>query len=137
MCAIAIRPGLHVRTLRLKLDENLSPQAAEVLRSRGYDAHTVPEEGLGGSADPRIGVLCRREGRCLVSLDLHFANPFAYPPAATAGIVVLRHPRPRLAAILRLVEELAAELQQRDPAGQLWIVEPGRVRIWSEATPEP
>jgi len=30
------------------------------------------------------------EGRCLVTLDLDFSNPFLFPPEDYAGIVVLR-----------------------------------------------
>jgi len=88
------------RGLRFKLDENLSPSAAELLRARGYHAHTVAEQGLAGSSDEEIAEVCTREARCLLTLDLHFANPFAYPPSEMPGIIVLRHPRPRLRAVL-------------------------------------
>jgi len=119
------------RAPKFKLDENLDVHAADILRQAGYEAHTVAEEGLSGAADEDIAELCRREGRCLVTLDLHFADVLAYPPGEHAGILVLRHPRLRLRAVLRLVGQLVRALQTYDPSGQLWIVEPGRVRTHS------
>jgi predicted nuclease of predicted toxin-antitoxin system len=117
--------------LTFKLDENMPPDAAAILRERGHEAHTVLDERMAGASDERIAELCARESRCLLTLNLHFANPFAYPPTGGPGIIVLRHPRLRLSAVLRLVRQLADELEQRGPAGELWIVEPGRVRTWS------
>lgn len=111
----------------------MPPDAAELLRERGHEANTVLDEGMGGASDELIAELCERERRCLLTLNLHFANPFAYPPTGRPSIIVLRHPRLRLRAILRLVRQLADELEQRSPAGQLWIVEPGQIRTWSEA----
>ncbi len=111
----------------------MPPDAAELLRERGHEADTVLDERLGGASDERIAELCDRERRCLLTLNLHFANPFAYPPTGGAGIIVLRHPRLRLNTVLQLLRQLADELEQRSPAGELWIVEPGRIRTWSEA----
>ena len=67
--------------MRFKADENLPVEAAEVLRGSGHDAQTVLEQQLGGTADSGLAVLCQREGRALVTLDLDFADIRAYPPA--------------------------------------------------------
>ena len=48
---------------------------------------------------------------------------------AQAGLIVLRHPHPTLAGMRRLVQQVALAVGQNSPAGQLWIVEPGRIRI--------
>jgi hypothetical protein len=42
---------------------------------------------------------------------------------------VLRHPHPTLPGMLALVRQVAATLSEESPAGRLWIVEPGRIRI--------
>jgi hypothetical protein len=52
------------------------------------------------ASDAALIAACTAEARCLVTLDLDFANPLRFPPAGYAGIVV----------------------------GKLWIIEPGRVR---------
>ena len=112
-----------------KLDENLDQHVASVLREAGYETATVKEQGLRGASDREIAEACRREGRCLISLDLHFSNIIDLPPADYHGIVILRHPRLRLRAVLQLTRQLVGTLRDRDPKGQLWIVEPGRTRM--------
>jgi predicted nuclease of predicted toxin-antitoxin system len=112
-----------------KLDENLDQHVADILREAGYQAATVKEQGLRGASDREIAEVCRREGRCLISLDLHFPNIIDLPPGDYDGIVVLRHPRLRLPAVLQLARQLVGTLRGHDPKGQLWIVEPGRTRM--------
>jgi predicted nuclease of predicted toxin-antitoxin system len=116
--------------MRLKLDENLSWRLAERLRRAGHEVATVPDEGLGGTDDDALFARCRREGRCLVTLDLDFGNVLRFPPEKTAGLAVLRPAgRPSLAALERLIGQLVETLSREPVAGRLWIIEPGRVRI--------
>jgi predicted nuclease of predicted toxin-antitoxin system len=90
----------------------------------------VPDEGLGGTDDDALFARCRREGRCLVTLDLDFGNVLRFPPEKTAGLAVLRPAgRPSLAALERLIGQLVETLSREPVAGRLWIIEPGRVRI--------
>ena len=41
-----------LRRMRAKLDENLPVEAAELLRTAGWECDTVDEEGLAGADDP-------------------------------------------------------------------------------------
>lgn len=77
-----------------------------------------------------------REGRCLLTLDLDFANIFAYPPERYAGLVVLRHPHPTVKGLLDLVHQFTISLCSHNPRRHLWIVEPGRLRIHEETGSE-
>jgi predicted nuclease of predicted toxin-antitoxin system len=113
----------------LKVDENVDPRAVAILRTASHDVATVLDERLSGQPDAAVEAACRREGRCLVTLDLDFANVFAYPPERYSGLVVLRHPKPTAAGLLSLVRQLAALLQQHNPDRRLWIVEPARLRV--------
>ncbi len=115
--------------MKFKLDENLDPRAAVLLRNAGHDAVTVTDQHLQGRPDETIFAVCRLEHRCLVTLDLDFSNLLDFPPERSAGIVILRHPKPRLRSWLELTEQLAVALKTDDPTGNLWIVEPGRIRI--------
>jgi hypothetical protein len=73
--------------------------------------------------------VCRPEGRCLVTLDLDFANPIRFPPAGYSGIAVLRpRSRPTAAGLIDLVRTLTEAVARTDIAGKLWIVEPGQIR---------
>ena len=115
--------------MKFKLDENLDPRAADILRKAGHDALTVADQRPQGAPDESVFTVCRREQRCLVTLDLDFSNLLDFPPETSAGIVILRHPRPRLRSWLDLTELLTVALQRDNPTGKLWIVEPGRIRI--------
>jgi len=116
--------------VKFKLDENLSQRAADLIRAAGHDAVTVASQGLRGAADETLFEVCRHEGRALVTLDRDFGQVLRYPPAASAGIVILEiGPRATHAALLDRVRELLTVLRTRSPEGALWIVEPGRLRI--------
>ena len=116
--------------MKFKLDENLSRRAADLIRAAGHDAVTAVGHGLRGAADARLFEVCKGESRTLVTLDRDFGQVLRYPPAASAGIVVLEiGPRATHAALLDRVRELISILNTRSPEGALWIVEPGRLRI--------
>ena len=115
--------------MRFKLDENMDPRAKKILEERGYDVVMVQEQGLGGASDVQIAELIRREGYCLVTLDLDFADVLAFPPHLYPGIIVLRHPKPTTRRLLQLVLQLAQILETESPEKKLWIVEPGRLRV--------
>jgi predicted nuclease of predicted toxin-antitoxin system len=116
--------------VRFKVDENLSRRAADLIRAAGHDAVTVASQGLRGAADETLFEVCTAESRALVTLDRDFGQVLRYPPAASAGIVVLEiGPRASHAALLDRVRELLIVLRTQSPDGSLWIVEPGRVRI--------
>jgi len=115
--------------MKLKLDENLDARLLSVLRRAGHEAATVRDQGLAGIDDQALYVCCRSEARILVTLDLDFANVLRYPPEASGGIVVFRGPDDLLPTLRILTETLIGALAKAGPGGQLWIVEPGRVRI--------
>ena len=117
--------------MKFKLDQNMDPQAAVILRNAGHDAITVKEQNLLGARDSLIASICQQEGRCLVTLDTDFRNPFLYPPQKHPGIIVVRHPRPTRQGLLNLISQLCETLERIAPSQQLWILEPGRVRIFA------
>ena len=73
--------------MKFKIDENLPVEIAALLRDAGYEATSVVDQGLGGSADPDIAAVCRHEDRALVTLDMDFADIRTYQHS---GLIVLR-----------------------------------------------
>jgi predicted nuclease of predicted toxin-antitoxin system len=116
--------------MKVKLDENLGTLGKSLLAAEGHDVATVAEQRMSGAEDASIYAACQAEGRVPVSLDRDFAYTLRFPPEATRGIVVLEcKGRLSPSAILARVSEFAALLRTRPIDCELWIVEPGRIRI--------
>jgi predicted nuclease of predicted toxin-antitoxin system len=79
--------------VKFKLDENLGSRTAKLIAESGHDVETVAQEGLSGTNDERLSEVCAVEDRCLISLDLDFADVLRFPPRRTPGVAVLRLPR--------------------------------------------
>jgi predicted nuclease of predicted toxin-antitoxin system len=113
----------------VKLDENLPGEAISRAQGRGADVETVQQEGLGGATDAQIFAVCQRERRVLVTLDLDFADLRQYRPGQGPGAIVLRPKHESISAILDLLDKALAFADAESPVGQLWVVEPGQVRV--------
>jgi predicted nuclease of predicted toxin-antitoxin system len=111
-----------------KIDENLPRDAAELLRSHGFDAETVREASLAGAGDDVIAAVIQRENRVLITLDLDFSDIRTYPPEHYSGIVVLRPKAQDKIAIMELLRRLLKALESKRPDQALWIVESDRIR---------
>lgn len=117
------------RTVKIKFDENLDRRLEPLLAADGHDIDSVLAEGIGGADDELVYATCKTLGRTLITLDLDFSNPLRFPPADTQGIIVIRPPRPLLAAIRATLVSVSPQLKSLSVAGKLWIVEPGRIRV--------
>ncbi len=104
-----------------------------MIAAAGHDVASVADQGLEGSLDGDLLEYCRAEGRCLVMLDLEFANPLVFLPSRYPGIAVLRIPQKASATdLLMLIETLMEALKSEVLIGKLWIVEIGRIRVYEE-----
>jgi predicted nuclease of predicted toxin-antitoxin system len=116
--------------VKFKLDENIGRRGVELLKAAGHDVMTVRDQGLHGSSDETLFEVCCIEGRTLITLDHDFGHVPRFPPAKSAGIVILEvGPRATLDGLLGRMRDFLAVLQNHSVIGALWIVEPGRVRI--------
>jgi predicted nuclease of predicted toxin-antitoxin system len=123
--------------VKIKVDENISVSGANLLRNSGHDVATVREQELGGFPDDKIFAACVSEQRTLITLDRDFGHVLRFPPAHSAGIVILELGEPASQQILhdRLRDFLSISAS-RSVRGELWIVEPGRVRVRLEKNQE-
>jgi predicted nuclease of predicted toxin-antitoxin system len=115
--------------MRFKVDENLPVEVAQLLRQNGHDAATVLEQRLGGHPDQDIAAVCIAEARCLITLDVDFANLRQYPPANHCGLVVLRLARQDKPTVLDMMRRILPLLSCEPLDRKLWIVEMDRIRI--------
>jgi hypothetical protein len=117
--------------VKLKLDENIGRRGVEMLVRAGHDVATVFGQGVSGITDEGLFRLCQEEDRCLVTLDLDFANPLRFRPAESAGIAVLRLPRRlTLDDLLDGLRTFIVGLSREDIIGKLWIIQKGRIRAY-------
>lgn len=115
--------------MQFKVDENIPLEAVDLLRSVGHDATSVFDQSLSGRPDSRIAFVCKQEDRALITLDTDFADIRTYPPAEYPGLLVLRLVKQSTPEVLRVIRRLLDVLKTADCRGQLWIVEPERIRV--------
>jgi predicted nuclease of predicted toxin-antitoxin system len=116
--------------VKIKVDENIGADGVKFLRSNGHDVATIREQGLGGSTDDRVFQVCVDERRTLVTLDRDFGHVTRFPPRRSAGIVVLElGGSGTMKLLVDRLRDFLAVATTRPVGGELWIVEPGRVRV--------
>ena len=71
--------------MKFKLDENFGKRTQTQFEEAGHDVQTVQSESLQGTSDRNLYEVCRAEQRCLITLDLDFADVTRFPPETTGG----------------------------------------------------
>jgi predicted nuclease of predicted toxin-antitoxin system len=115
--------------MRFKLDENLHPDTADLLRRHGHDAMTVYEQGLQGHDDQTVAEVCKSESRALITLDVDFADVRAYPPTDFPGMIVLRLQDQSRPAVLKVLGRICSKLVEEPLTNRLWIVDEHHIRV--------
>jgi predicted nuclease of predicted toxin-antitoxin system len=116
--------------VKIKLDENLGAKIQDLFRASSHDVETVWQEKLSGADDTSVFTACCNEQRCLITLDLDFADPVRFNPKSCGGIIILRIPRHAGSTFIeRLAREALFALAKLPFDKELWIVEIGRIRM--------
>ena len=123
--------------MQFKLDENIGTRTQQLFRDAGHEVQTVSGQGLRGSSDRLLYEVCCSENRCLVTLDLDFADVTRFAPENTNGIVVIRvAENPSLGLLEQLVRQCLQAVSRQPIGKRLWIVEPGRIRVYQSEIEE-
>jgi hypothetical protein len=116
--------------IKLKLDENFSPNLTFIFQEAGFDTHSVLEENLSGEPDTVIYQQCLTENRCLITFDTDFCNILRFPASNTAGIIVIRPNRRIVLSDIREFANIIIELlATNNPTNCLWILDSNKLRI--------
>ena len=116
-------------TARLKIDEDLPRQIAELAAARGYDAATVVGQGWQGVSDDDLWTRIQHEGRWLVTADKGFADLRQQPPGSHAGVILLRAAEESRRAYLELAALALDRLELDDLVGAVVVVTYRGVRV--------
>jgi uncharacterized protein with PIN domain len=82
--------SLFKRRRKFLLDENLGDDAADWLRSQGFNVNTVRELGRAGASDQEIYQLAKRHDRTLMTRDAKdFWNDKSFPLQGSPGLIVV------------------------------------------------
>ncbi len=108
--------------MRAILDEQLSPQIAELLRKAGYDVDAVAErEDLAGRSDRIVFEAAIAEGRAVVTNNIKDFRPLAAERLAQGrghcGLILLPSARTRTRQSVSAIAEAIESILRDHPVG--------------------
>lgn len=115
--------------MRLKLDENITVVAKDLLVALGHDVDTVPDEHLTGRADVDVLAAAVDDERALVTFDLGFGDPRAYPSGSHRGVILLRLRDQQPDNVVSVLQSLAENHDLDEVASCVVVVTEGLIRI--------
>ena len=116
--------------MHFKVDEDLPPAVAVMLRDHGYVSSTVVEQEMGGWKDPQLWQAAQSHQQFLVTADKGFSNIRTYAPGSHYGILLLRPNEDGIRPLLELMEQVLASVSDLTQlSGTLAVVSPSGLRI--------
>jgi predicted nuclease of predicted toxin-antitoxin system len=118
--------------VRFLIDNQLSPQVAELLKSSEHDAVHVRDYAMQAATDDEIFNRAADESRVVISADTDFGQILALRNISKPSVILLRWPglrRPdeQVAVLLANLPNIAADLEQ----GSIVVIDESRVRVRS------
>jgi len=115
--------------MKFLADMGISPDTVRFLRSLGYDAVHLTEEGLHRLSDAEILQKAHDEGRTLLTSDLGFGELLASAGASLPSVIIFRlsdmRPQSVNVHLITLLDQFSRELEQ----GAIASVTERRVRL--------
>ena len=119
-------------SLRFFADHCVPTSVIEALQQAGHEVLILRDRIPTNSVDADVIAKAQESVAILVSLNGDFSDIVTYPPNKFHGIIALQvrnHPEAIPAILRRLTNYLEAHRDQQHYTGQLFLVEPHRIRI--------
>ena len=92
--------------MKIKLDENLPVQSANLLNDLGHEVHTLHHEGLAGRPDGVVWQAAQKEARFLITQDMDFSDLRKFAPGTHHGILLIRLRSPSRKELVARIEDI-------------------------------
>ena len=115
--------------MKFLADMGISVATTAYLRSQGYDAVHLREQGLHKMEDPDILDKARREQRILLAHDLDFSDLLAASGAALPSVIIFRLRDMRPSNVNRHLQAVLDEKQEELDRGAVVSVTESRIRL--------
>jgi predicted nuclease of predicted toxin-antitoxin system len=117
------------KALRFLADMGVSWRVVEWLRSQGYDAKHLRDEGLARLEDAAIFAKAREKSRIVLSFDLDFGEIAAFTESRAGNIVVFRLRNARTSFVIERLSSVLNESSEALTQGAVVAIEDSRHRI--------
>jgi len=115
--------------MRIKIDECLPYEIAEILGGKGHNVETVKNEGLTGSLDDIIWKTAQAEKLFLITSDLDFSDIRRYAPGTHQGLLLLRLRQEGKNSIISYFRQLVSNFDLNNWSGCVVVATDHKVRI--------
>jgi len=115
--------------MRFLADMGISPRSVSFLRSVGYDATHLHEEGLDRLPDSEILAKARREKYVLLTHDLDFGELIAVSEARLPSVVTFRLRNMRPTNVNLHLQAILEQHREALESGALVTVTEGHIRV--------
>lgn len=104
------------------LDANLSPETAEYLRSLGYKAESIQEQGLGNLTDEQVVQKATSEGSVIMTFDRDFSQSWYLNRQGRISMVWLRLKKQTVEHVNIVLGEVLELITEDELAGSLIVI---------------
>ncbi|MDZ7292078.1 MAG: DUF5615 family PIN-like protein [candidate division KSB1 bacterium] len=115
--------------MKFLVDMGISPKSADFLRSLGYDAVHLLDQGLGRLPDPDILEKARMEGRVLLTHDLGFGELVAASGTQLPSVIIFRLNNMKPERVDQYLREIISKHQDALVQGVIMSVTEGKIRV--------
>ena len=114
--------------MKFLVDMPASPQLAKWLNEKGYDAVHASDIGLFKTKDKEIISEARKQGRVIITADLHFPQLLALSRAKDPGIILFRGGNYNEQEMLSLLKRVLDNIKHEKISNSIVVVDKARIR---------